>query len=433
MSEPDLIYAAKIGDLEKVKYLLSKGISADSRQGVKSALLWSIYNNHPNISIVLVEHGADLDKDLMSSVEDGDFNTIIKLLSFGANVNHKDALGQTPLMHAVQKMSLWEPGVPGTTDMIELLLSKGAQIGIWDNNGKTVYDFITDKNPMRVKILEIINTHKDKLNNELIFSVQTGDYGMVKKFLSFGADPNYRFVSGKTPLMIAVERVLPWEPSFIGDPKMVELLLENGADINEFHYGKNIYDYIKYNNPIGPMIVKILAKYDNNLDEDLMAYANSIDPTVVKKISEYKNDLGENLMASTKNRKIPKIKHLLSLGANPNYQDISGQTPLMIAAQIVLPLGTRFIGDPEIVEILLENGAKLNIQDNNGKTMYDFIQHGSPMGAMIMTKIGKHRAIKIRNHLKKIKELRDNGSTYFSRIPKDLIDVIIGDIKMNFE
>lgn len=60
------------------------------------------------------------------------------------------------------------------------------------------------------------------------------------------------------------------------------------------------------------------------------------------------------------------LEVLLSSGADPNYQDEDGKTPLMIAAKN--GYASRF----GVVEILVNAGAALGIEDKNGLTALDY-------------------------------------------------------------
>jgi ankyrin repeat protein len=81
---------------------------------------------------------------------------------------------------------------------------------------------------------------------------------------------------------------------------------------------------------------------------------------------EILNEVDENddtpLTVACSKENIEMIQLLLEKGANPNYQDNGGRTPLMtIVASCNEKAG-------QIVELLLANGADPNLRDENGQT-----------------------------------------------------------------
>jgi tetratricopeptide (TPR) repeat protein len=103
------------------------------------------------------------------------------LLSKGADVNAKSASGKTPLFNAMQK------------DTAELLLGSGAEVNARDGSGCT----------------------------PLFEAASEGCLDIVELFLSKGADVNVRSNSGETPLFRASR-----------SKGIAELLLSRGAEIN---------------------------------------------------------------------------------------------------------------------------------------------------------------------------------------------------------
>jgi ankyrin repeat protein len=65
------------------------------------------------------------------------------------------------------------------------------------------------------------------------------------------------------------------------------------------------------------------------------------------------------LLFAVSRRYVPMIEPLLSRGADVNWKNSQGQTPLMAAE-----LG----GSPEVVRLLIAKGADLNAKDSSGRT-----------------------------------------------------------------
>lgn len=71
---------------------------------------------------------------LQKAIESSSFDVAQLLIEHGANVNHQDSNGTTPLMRAAQSMP----------EIIELLIEKGANIEDKDNKGKTAFQWAVD-------------------------------------------------------------------------------------------------------------------------------------------------------------------------------------------------------------------------------------------------------------------------------------------------
>lgn len=91
----------------------------------------------------LVAEGADIDeKDaegytaLQYAVSWGDIETAKWLIENGSNVNSTDNWGSTPLMNAVYNVA--------DVELVELLLTNGADKTLEDSEGKTAYDYAVE-------------------------------------------------------------------------------------------------------------------------------------------------------------------------------------------------------------------------------------------------------------------------------------------------
>jgi hypothetical protein len=123
-------------------------------------------------------------RDLFNALDGKDApEPIVRLIVAGADVNHAQAGGWTPLMLASQNRS---------TDIVGALLAAGAKPNLQTPEGETA----------------------------LMLAV-AAESGVAEALLRNGADPNLKTRAGKTALMVASER---------GVESMVELLLRFGAD-----------------------------------------------------------------------------------------------------------------------------------------------------------------------------------------------------------
>ncbi len=70
--------------------------------------------------------------------------------------------------------------------------------------------------------------------------------------------------------------------------------------------------------------------------------------------------LGKQLLVAASHKKFEVVKSLLSQGADPNYRNVHGETPLFAAVEG---------GSMKIVQFLIEKGAK--VEPNANKTHSD--------------------------------------------------------------
>jgi TolB-like protein len=137
--EEELISAASNGNITSVKNLIKEKININARAYWKgeSALYNAAAMGDTNMVKFLVENGADVNirmykgfTPLMVAINKGHYDIIRYLLSKNALVNMPDCRGVTPLMYAVS--------TPTSNEIIELLITKGADVNARDDNGESV-------------------------------------------------------------------------------------------------------------------------------------------------------------------------------------------------------------------------------------------------------------------------------------------------------
>jgi ankyrin repeat protein len=178
----------------------------------------------------------------------------------------------------------------------------------------------------------------------LMIAASRGYFDAVKLLVNAGADVNVISYQGDNALAQAIsgcleeifnylspitsDEVKKWAEisgligsSTDGDPKIVALLSENGADLNA---------------------------------------------------TNEENDGQTALIVATEFRNIPFVQALISAKADVNLKDFGGQSPLIVAAKFRNSTEKRMMGAEanliELLQILIAAGADLNSIDNNGKT-----------------------------------------------------------------
>ncbi len=114
----------------------------------------------------LVKKAMSGESELHTAALLGEIDEVKQLLANGADINHKNSSGSTPLCMAVP---------PGNKEVAEFLIANGADLNVKDNKGYT---------PLH---LAVMGPHPE----------------MVKLLLSNGADVNSKNKDGETPLMYA--------------------------------------------------------------------------------------------------------------------------------------------------------------------------------------------------------------------------------------
>ena len=135
----DLINAAKMNDLKRVRLLVEQGADKDEGDYIgHTPLWWASAFRFLEATQYLVEQGATLDKadkygktPLITASFEGNLDIVRYLLEQGADRDKADNDGNTSLHYAVRY---------GQLELAMLLMSYGADLNARDNNGQLPID-----------------------------------------------------------------------------------------------------------------------------------------------------------------------------------------------------------------------------------------------------------------------------------------------------
>ena len=261
--------ATQLGNIEAVKQHLDDGAEVNAKDGTGRTLLhWAAWVGHKEIAELLITAGADVNAkdgdddtpldeavsegekeiaDLLrkhggkhgtihSAVGGGDVEAVKEFLAAGADVNAK-RYGWTPLCEAA---------ISGHNEIAELLIKEGADV-----NAVAMDDVFFEQTPLDAAnkynqgaVAVLLRKYGGKTCVELealIDSAKKGDIEGIKQHLAAGGDVSIRNKNGDTMLNYA---------AYLGHKEIVELLVENGAEVN----AKGLADWTPLH----------LAAYNNN-------------------------------------------------------------------------------------------------------------------------------------------------------------------------
>ena len=335
-----LMSASRSGNTEVVKVLLDRGADPNARETTnqETALMWAAAENHPEVIKALAASKADLNArsatltykqdrfglegvvtilprgnwtSLMYAAREGSLQAAQALIEAGADMNLTDPEGTTALVIAI---------VNSHYDTAAMLVNKGADSSIGDNSGMAALYAAADMSTL----IEIYGRPQRRTKDRL------DAVGLMKVLLDRGANPNATLKAptlqrvhtpgdrnlgeGATPFMRAARN---------GDVRAMRLLLDRGADPRLEQKSK--------------VTALMLAA---GLGRGLSAFADEF---------------------ATEAQMLEAVKLLLDQHVDVNAVNEGGQTALHFAA----------LSMDSVVEVLVKNGAKLDIADKQGRTPMD--------------------------------------------------------------
>ncbi|MHB9147942.1 MAG: ankyrin repeat domain-containing protein [Candidatus Amoebophilus sp.] len=386
-SQSPLHLAVIKGNKEIVETLVAKGanINAKNNDGATPLYKAIVSGNQAIIEVLLAAEALSVNATddigntpLHYAALVGSKITIEKLVAKEANVNVKNNDGDTPL-HLAAAIG----GKGNRVAATAALIAKGADINATDKNGNTPLSIaMQEGNQAVIEMLlaaENINVNfKDGLGDTLLHSaLKRGNEEAFKRLIAKGVDLNARGLFGYTPLWLAILQK---------NERAVSALLEReDIDVNAINNNNErftpLHLAISKGNEVA--ISALLARQDIDIKAQdkrrrtpLHRAAKKDNLIVMEKLIAKGADINAKdehgisplyIAVSQGNETVTRM--LLTKNADVNvYSVYFGDTPLHIAIR----------GEyPEIVKLLLDNGAQRNINDRRNKTPFDLAKEST--------------------------------------------------------
>jgi len=211
------IELAKKGNTEKILELIKHGIDINTTYcHGNTALMEAIYNYKIDTALALIENRADLNikqnhfsfgkSALIIATERNLENIVIVLIEKGAEIDIKDNNGWTALMHAARS---------GNIDIAKILIAKGAHIEIKEKTHASGFMSTGEYG-----------------KNALMIAAQNGHANIVIALIEKGANLEQKNEDGDTALTLCIKsypQILFLRASYI---QTAQILIANGANIN---------------------------------------------------------------------------------------------------------------------------------------------------------------------------------------------------------
>ncbi len=294
-----LMQAADEGDTNKLHELVEKGIDIKCELYPPGPLQWACKKGHLEFVRALFSLGVVVspvephsperrceDREIHAASKNGHTDIVRLLVSKGADVNAKGEWGRTPVMLASES---------GHLTTVELLLQMGAHVNDLKSN--------------------------EQKNGLMLRACERGDTELVRVLLEAGADENARGEWAQTLLILASKN---------GHLTTVELLLKSGARINDLDYWEQ--NSLMHASKGGHLsVTKVLLEKGADVNA--------------------KGSRSTPLIYASQNGHLTTVEHLLNSGASVNTFDLGGQNALMHASEN---------GHLNVAKVLLEAGAIVN-------------------------------------------------------------------------
>ncbi len=341
--------AAKLGAREAVVTLLTLGADPDAKDATGTMALDSAPAEASEIREILRDH-YQYGSKLIEAARSGNLDEIKRLLSLGAAVNAQDKNGITPLIAAAggghpesveflltvgadpnlkntdNETALMAAARICSPEIITTLLKNGADANQKDSLGyavlKTAFEQKLDGDESCSKGFDALKAYLEEHSPSyrLGNASETGNLLLVRELVNTGADVNFEDEFELTPLMVAAKE---------GHAEVVSFLVSEGA---------NTAGAMMLAAEAGKReVVETLLKLGGDSSGAIAAAVSAGNLDVTKLLLTQKSDVNEIhtdesgysatlLILAAASGHIEIVKLLLDKGADPNLTDNEGKT-----------------------------------------------------------------------------------------------------------
>ncbi len=386
-----LIAAVRGQDVEASRVLIDRGVEVDAVQpDGATALHWAAYHDAVELVDLLIDAGAAVDAandygvtPLGLACDNAAAATVARLLAAGGDPNRARGTGETPVMTCART---------GSVEAVRELLAHGADpssVEPW--HGQTALMWAAGGGHAAAARVLIEHGADVEARSKggftaLLIAARENDPALVGDLVAAGADVNAAAPGGTTPLHVAVVR---------GHAGLAMLLLEHGADPNADGPGYTALHWAagSWHTELTGRLRGIDTDADpewrslNGLRAGKLALVDALlahgaDPDV--RLGRHPPQFGfasqrfrVSLLGATPfllaamDANVEVMRRLAAAGADTRAASDENNTPLMVAAGLgQVPAETRVTGDGslEAVRLVLELGAGVNDLNARGRS-----------------------------------------------------------------
>ena len=415
-----LIEAAYMGNEQVVHELIGAGASVTAKNNKQQTALHSAssssWGDHSSVVKALIEAGAGVneqDKDgttpLMQASCIGHDQVVHELIRAGASVTAKNNAQQTALQIAICNSR-------DLSSVVKTLIEAGCDVNEQDEDGakpliEAAYKGHDQVVHELIRAGASVTAKNNKQQTALHIATWEGHFSVVKTLIEAGADVSEQDEDGATPLMVAAEK---------GHDQVVLELIRAGASVTAKNSKQqNALHIAICRDHISVVKTLIVAGADvNGQDEDgttCLMLAVKYWQLNGDGAKWYMWECGQvvyqliraGASVTTKNNKQQTVLHiatwlghssvvktLIEAGADVNEQDEDGATPLMVAVrrwQLNRDGGKWYVCEwGQVVHELIRAGASVTAKNNKQQTALHIatrLGHSSVVRTLIMALI----------------------------------------------
>jgi ankyrin repeat protein len=404
--ETPLMFAARNGKIDAIKILLDHQADVNARENLRgtTALMWAVEQRHPDAVKLLVERGANVAAATSPDTKGGTAYLAPSVQQRAAQDRNFGVRNNAPAGRGGAAEGGGRGGRGGAAaqggnpDDLAAADAAAAEAAFGRNQQNTKGGGLT---PLIFAAREdcfecaktLISAGAD-VNQQtrygwtpLLTAVQNRHYLIAKYLLEHGADPKIQNHGGWSPLYIAVDNRnieggdYPVRTADMDQLEFIKLILDKGADVNARVCGlESTAAECKGDSTETRTIFTMQWLYEAGATPFLRA-AQSADLPLMKLFLEH----GANPKITTENGdtalmvaagigwvegvtfewsekdNIEAVKMCLDLGIDPNLANKDGRTALH---------GAAHKGRNEVVQMLVDHGAKLDAHDNGSRDTF---------------------------------------------------------------